>query len=76
MFPNAPANIENAGVKPPFNYHKLNADARPSFEFEPAGDPKHRTFVGVAAPVMLDGIRSAPSSWRSRWPTSITPGRT
>ena len=51
LFPNAPANIQNAGVTPPFNWHKLDAGARPSFQFQPAGDPKHRTFVGVAAPV-------------------------
>ena len=63
LFPNAPLDIENAGVKPPFNYHSLKADARPSFEFKPKGDPKHRTFVGVAAPVMLrrcSGRRSRP----------------
>ena len=55
LFPQAPSNISNVGVKPPFNWHTLAPDARPSFQFQPAGDPKNRTFVGVAAPVLLDG---------------------
>jgi signal transduction histidine kinase len=53
LFPDAPRAIEKAGVKPPFNWHALKADERPSFQFQPTGDPKHRTFVGVAAPVFF-----------------------
>jgi signal transduction histidine kinase len=51
LFPNLPNLVENAGVKPPFNWHTLPNEARPSFQFKPKGDAKNRTFVGVAAPV-------------------------
>jgi signal transduction histidine kinase len=51
LFPNLPNLVENAGVKPPFNWHTLPDEARPSFQFKPKGDRKNRTFVGVAAPV-------------------------
>jgi signal transduction histidine kinase len=53
LFPRAPKNIRNAGVTPPFNWKTLEDDDRPSFEFQPKGDD--RTFVGVAAPVLVGG---------------------
>jgi signal transduction histidine kinase len=52
-FPEAPANIQNAGVDPPFDWTQLRADQRPRFEFTPKGGS--RTFVGVAAPVFYFG---------------------
>jgi signal transduction histidine kinase len=51
LFPQLPNIVEKAGVQPPFNWHTLPDDARPTFQFKPKGDPKNRTFVGVAAPV-------------------------
>jgi signal transduction histidine kinase len=51
LFPQLPNIVQNAGVKPPFDWHTLGKDARPSFQFKPKGDRKNRTFVGVAAPV-------------------------
>ena len=52
--PDAPQNLRNAGVQPPpFDWHTLEVDDRPTFEFTPSGDD--RTFIGVAAPVIVQG---------------------
>ncbi len=51
-FPNGPKSIKSAGVTLDFDPLALDADARPVFEFSPKNDPRHRTFIGVAAPVI------------------------
>ncbi|MFL5941185.1 MAG: hypothetical protein ACJ75Q_12835, partial [Gaiellaceae bacterium] len=53
-FPKAPANIAQAGIKPPFDPLQLARDDRPKFEFTPKGDD--RTFIGVSAPVYYAGV--------------------
>jgi signal transduction histidine kinase len=52
LLPDAPKSIKAAGVIPSFDWKTLNADDRPVFEFTPRDDPRHRTFIGVAAPVI------------------------
>jgi signal transduction histidine kinase len=53
-FPKAPANIAQAGIKPPFDPLQLARDDRPKFEFTPKDDD--RTFIGVSAPVYYAGV--------------------
>jgi signal transduction histidine kinase len=52
-FPEAPHNIDAAGVKPPFDATQLKRGERRTWTFKPRG--RNQTYIGVAAPVYAFG---------------------